>query len=359
MKPLRRRVLVCLTVLLTATACDFQPADLPVPGAGVGGPTYRLRIEFADVLNLPQGAKVIADGVRVGQLTKVTLVDPVLATPTVPARRGYVIADIAVRDSVRLPVGTTAELRQATPLGDVHIALTEPAKPAAAQLQPGATIPIADTAQAPSIEDILAGLSTFIGSGAVTDIQDIVRKMNAVMPADPADTARIADILGSDLTDLGGHLDSVDAVLDGLQATTVDGLQHNQAALDDLLTPYGVQHTTDSINAQIGVIFVLTSLGPLAPAAQWLGPLLTSLDGTMRAVVPMLFGNHPLDTDSPSNMKQLTDLIENRLLPFAEHGPKLNLVGVTATPQADVPVLPAGEQTARIVDALRMIGVVR
>ncbi|MFC9472973.1 MlaD family protein [Nocardia sp. NPDC055002] len=344
---MNRAALLVLAVLLAATGCGFQPADLPVPGAEVGGPTYPLRIEFADVLNLPQGAKVIAAGVRVGGLTGVTLVDPVPATADRAAVPGYAVVDVEIQQSVRLPVGTTAELRQETPLGDVHIALSDPADTTAGELTAGATIPLADTTQSPPIEDILAGLSTFIGSGAVTDFQDIVRTMNGVFPDDPRETARIADILGADIADLGSHLNSVDALLDGMEATVEDGMRHNVPILDELLTPYGVQHTTDAVNTQISVIFVLTALGPVAPSVQWLGPLLSSLDDTTRAVVPMLLGSHPLDTDAPSNMKALIDLINTDLVPFARHGPKVDL---SITP---------GEHTERIVDSLRMIGLVR
>ncbi|WP_232236147.1 MlaD family protein [Nocardia sp. BMG51109] len=373
--------MLALAVLVSLTGCGFQPADVPVPGTGVDGPTYRLRIEFATVLNLPQGAKVIANGVRVGQLSGVTVVDPDTVNPdtvnpdtAVPnptgepnpsgppnpsGTEGYVIADVDIRDAVRLPIGTTAELRQETPLGDVHIALTEPATQSAGRLEPGATIPLSNTTQSPPIEDILAGLSTFVGSGAVTDVQDIVRKMNGILPEDPRDTARLAGTLGADLTDLGGRLDSVDAVLDGLHTTVDDGVLKNTPFLDELLTPYGVQHTTDSVNAQIGVILVLTALGPLGPAAAWLGPMLHSLDGTVRAVVPMLFGSYPLDTGSPSNMKKLVELINNKIIPFADRGPKVNLVQATMAAPAPAASMPPEEQTGRIVDSLRMIGVVR
>jgi phospholipid/cholesterol/gamma-HCH transport system substrate-binding protein len=344
---MKRAALFALAVLLAATGCGFQPADLPVPGADIGGPTYPLRIEFADVLNLPQGAKVVAAGVRVGGLTGVTLVDPVPATADRAAVAGYAVVDVEIQQSVRLPVGTTAELRQETPLGDVHIALSDPADETAGELTAGATIPLADTTQSPPIEDILAGLSTFIGSGAVTDFQDIVRTMNGVFPDDPRETARIADILGTDITDLGNHLTSVDALLDGMEATVEDGMRNNVPILDELLTPYGVQHTTDAVNTQISVIFVLTALGPVAPSAQWLSPLLSSVDDTTRAVVPMLLGAHPLDTDSPSNMKALIDLINTDLVPFARHGPKVDL---SITPD---------EHTGRIVESLRMIGLVR
>ncbi|MGV9633196.1 MlaD family protein [Nocardia rhamnosiphila] len=351
MKFLPARVVIAAVLALLLAGCSFRPADIPVPGAGVEGPTYPLRIEFANVLNLPQGAKVIADGVRVGRLTGATVVD----AGTAGDRPGFVIADIEVQDSVRLPIGTKAELRQETPLGDVHIALTEPTEPGAGRLEPGATIPLADTTQPPLIEDILASLSVFVGSGAVTDIQDLVRTMNGVLPQDPRDTARLADTVGADLTDLAAGSSSLDRVLDGLEAVVQQGVLDNGPVLEELLTPDGVQQTTDAMNAQIGVIFVLTSLGPVGPATQWLGPLLASLESTVRAVVPVLFGAAPLDTSAPSNLKKLVDLLHTRVIPFAEHGPKVNLSQVTVAPAA----LSPDEQTTRIVDTLRMIGAVR
>ncbi len=339
-----------LTLGSATAGCSFQPAHIPVPGAGVDGPTYPLRVEFANVLNLPQGAKVIADGVRVGELTELTLIDATRARP------GFVVAEIEVLDSVRLPVGTTAELRQETPLGDVHIALTEPEHPGGPTLAPGATIPLDHTVQPPLIEDILAALSIFVGSGAITDMQDIVRTVNGALPQDPRETARIAGALGSDLDDLAADTAAVDAVLDGLESVVERGVLDNGVILDDLLTPYGVQHTTDAIDTQIGVIFVLTSLGPVGPAVSWVAPIVQSLDAAVRAVVPMLFGSAPLDTSAPSNLKALTELLHEEIIPLAGGSPRVDLTRITV---AGGTALPPEEQTARIVDTLRMIGAVR
>ncbi|WP_245717172.1 MlaD family protein [Nocardia jejuensis] len=352
------RACLVLAVMLGANGCAFRPSEIVVPGSGVSGPTYHLTIEFADVLNLPPGAKVFADGVRVGRLTHLSLVDPVSPTAAEPARRGYVVADVVIRSSVRLPEGTTAALRQETPLGDVHIALSVPPDANGAPLGPDARIPLSHTTPSLPIEDIFAGLSTFIGSGAVTDIQSIVDKMNAILPKDPRDTARIAAALGTDIADLGDHVQSLDRLLDGIGATVDQGLQHNQPMLDELLTPYGAQHTIDTINAEIGVIFVLTALGPVAPSLQWIAPLLNSLDGTVRAAVPILFGAHPLDLDSPSNLKRVVDLIRTEIIPFVDRGPKVNVVGISAGPRPPSALSP-DEQTDRIVQTLRMIGVVR
>src|SRR5690606_35066632 len=242
-------------------------------------------------------------------------------------------------------------------LGDVHIALTEPESPGPPELRPGATIPLTDTVQPPLIEDILAALAVFVGSGAVIDLQDIVRTMNGVLPEDPRDTARIAGALGADLTDLASDTAAVDTMLDGLESVVDRGVLDNAAILDDLLTPYGVQHTTDAINTQIGVIFVLTSLGPVGPAVSWVAPIVQSLDATVQAVVPMLFGSAPLDTSAPSNMKKLVDLLHTEIIPLAERGPRVDLTRITV---ADAPAgVPEQEQTARIVDTLRMIGAVR
>lgn len=347
MNPFLRATLAATAVVCAVAGCGVRVTELPVPGYGVSGPTYTLQIEFASVLNLPQGAKVISDGVRVGELTGVRVAGDGAST-------GHVVAEVAIMDSVRLPVGTTAELRQETPLGDVHIALAEPATAAATVLAPGSTIPLSDTTRSATIEDILAALSVFVGSGAITDIQDILRTMNTVLPEDPRDTARIAGTLGADLTDLADNMDAVDTLLDGLRSTLEDGVIANAPVLEELLTPYGVRQTTDVINAQIGVIFVLTALGPVAPSTLWVAPLLRSLDDTATAVVPMLFGARPLDTGSPSNFKKLVELIHTQVIPFVERGPKVDITEFSVGGGAD-----RDEQTRRVIDLLRMIGAVR
>ncbi|MBH0780652.1 hypothetical protein [Nocardia bovistercoris] len=143
------------------------------------------------------------------------------------------------------------------------------------------------------MEDIFAGLAGFVSGGAVGDIQDIVRQFNTILPADTRETSRVAADLGADLTDLGAHLHSVDTLLEGLDTLTRDAILTNMTAFDQLLTPYGVQHTTDGVNAAIGVIYLLTALEPIADNAIWTAPLLVSADRTTRAVVPMLFGRTP------------------------------------------------------------------
>jgi phospholipid/cholesterol/gamma-HCH transport system substrate-binding protein len=333
-------------LVVSMSGCTFDPATVRVPGTTVSGKTYPLHIQFANVLNLPPGAKVLANGVQVGTLSGIQIVD---GSP------GYVLADVDIKESMHLPADVTAELRQSTPLGDVHIALTATLGSSAAPLAPGATIPASQTSQAPQIEDTLAGLATAIGSGAVTNIQDTVRQFNAVLPADARDTAHIFGVLGSDLADVSTDLGSLDQLLDGLNGTT-DVVSAKMAVLQQMLTPVGVAHLTGSVNAVISIFYIFAGMGPMAHSAVWLGPVLAASDSAAKAFVPMLLGERPLDLNAPTNLKLLLDLIQNKLIPFTERGAKVNLVH-TSVSEPDA--VSKTDQTDQIIQALRMIGAVR
>ena len=345
-----RRTTVGVAILVTVSGCSFDPATVRVPGTTVSNENYSLTIEFANVLNLPRGAKVIADGVEVGNLVDLTIIDPEAASgPAGAPRAGYIVAEVAIEESTRIPVVTRAELRQATPLGDVHIALISPPDDRGPMLADGANIPIAQTALAPQVEDTMAGLASMVGGGAVNSFQNTVRQMNSVLPADTAETARIFSVVENDLAALGEDVESVDSILDGLGANATMVLQ-DQDMLGPLLTDYGVQHTTDVVTSTVGVMLILAGLAPVAHNSLWLAPLVQSLDRTGKAVVPMLFSANPLDSSQPSNASKLNDFLRTRIIPFVEHGPKANITEVTMSDS---------EQTQQIVATLRMIGAVR
>lgn len=276
-----------LSTALIIGGCGFDPSSIPVPGTTVSGQTYPLHIQFANVLNLPPGAKVIANGVQVGDLTGVRVHGPGDAVKT-----GYVVADITVQSAVQLPTSTTAELRQDTPLGDVHIALITPPGNPGPMLASDATIPIAHTSQPPQVEGIMAGLATATGSGLVTNFQDIIRQLNDVLPRDPNEIARVFGVLGANLTDVAANLGSVDSVLDGLELNARQ-IVDDKDILGKLLTDYGVQHVTDVFGSVIQIILVLAGLGPLSHHALWLSPMVQSLDDAAKAVVPVLFTESP------------------------------------------------------------------
>src|SRR5690349_1564419 len=98
--------------MLALTGCAVSVDSMPLPQPGVDGPTYRVRAQFDNALNLPERAHVKIGGTDIGVVSGIDAAD---FTATV---------DLEIRAAVRLPRGSRAELRQPTPLGDIYVAIT-------------------------------------------------------------------------------------------------------------------------------------------------------------------------------------------------------------------------------------------
>lgn len=344
----KRLAAVVLATGVVLGGCAFDPSSVPVPGTSISGPTYRVRIEFANVLNLPAKAKVIANGAQIGTVDKVTVV-PAADAPA--GRGGFVVVDTDIAKSVQLPTTTIAELRQNTVLGDIHIALTTPSHGFGSLLGPGGTIPIDRTKPPVQLEDTMAAMAFFVQGGAVGQLQDIINRFNSVLPQDPRETARISNVMGGDAADLAANLDQVDLLLNGL-VTNSQVLHDIQPELDNILSADSVRQVNAATNSIAGVTNIFGALGPVGTSLTWLAPLVQSNDAMLRAFVPLLTGG-PLDLRSPSNMAMLVALLRDKIIPFVEHGPKVNVTGVETDAVAE------SEQVDRIIQTLRMIGAVR
>ncbi|WP_405165011.1 MlaD family protein [Nocardia sp. NBC_01499] len=341
---------VVAAVLLTASGCAFDPATVPVPGASVSGPTYQVRIELASALNLPTQAKVVANGAQIGSLRSVHVVDPTASNS------GRVDAIVEISNSVRLPASTTAQLRQNTFLGDVYIGLTTPATGFADMIPDGGTIPLRQTKAALQVEDLLAGMSTFVGGGAIQQAKDIIDHVNAVLPAQPTDTARIFQTLGRDAQDVAADTGSVDRMLDAIEQD-LGAVLDNPTQLDALLSERGSVEIPADAQSLVLTLGVVGGLGVVGHAVQWLAPLLAAGDATAKALVPLLLANRALDLNAPSNLNRVVTLLRDKIIPFGERGPKVNVTHVDV--QGAPSPLDTDEQVARMIAALRMIGVVR
>ncbi len=340
---------VAAALVCTVPGCGFDPAGFSVPGTGISGDRYGLRIEFANTLNLPSQAKVTVDGLRAGVVRDVTLID------AGKDHDSYVVVDVDIVASTRLPVGTTAELRQPTVLGDVSIALITPAAHGQGALAPGATIGRAQTKPLLQVEDTMNVLATFVQGGGIQQAQEIINRVNAVLPTDPRQTASISEVLGTDIDDLAQHLDAVDGLLNGLRANTDVALRRTPE-LEYLLTDSGVDQAAASMTSMIGLITLYDGFKLLTESLRWVGPLAQSGNQAARAFLPLLFTNRPLDLTAPSNLNKFVAILREKVLPFVEHGPKVNIVGIDMAEPA-----PASEEDLidGILSALRMIGAAR
>ncbi|MEV5834530.1 MlaD family protein [Nocardia sp. NPDC052112] len=178
MKRFGSRRLVRLTVAVavstaawSVTACSVSLDKLPLPAPGIGSDSYSLTATFANALNLPAKAKVRLNGADIGEVDSMR------------AQNYTAVVVMRIESGVRLPAGTTAELRSATPMGDVFVALARPTHPdpAAPDLVDGARIPLQSTSAAATIEEVLTRAALFVNGGAIENITSLANSLGAAV----------------------------------------------------------------------------------------------------------------------------------------------------------------------------------
>lgn len=303
-----------LTVLSAVSGCGVSAADLPMPTPGPGGPSYRLTAVFADALNLPEGAHVTLNGDEIGRVQEIT-------TRDYTAR-----VQMTVRQDISLPTGTTAELRQATPLGEVFVALHPPAPgpsgstPAAstppgstppgsespgyagqAVLHDGDTIGLADTQASATVEDLLSSMSALVNGGGLAQVQTIVHELNT---ATDGRAAQIAHLLGQTKDTLGtlnARTQDIDRVLAASErlSTTLRARHGSIDTAFDDLTP-GISELAEQTDrltkalhaagqvSDTGAGVIRRSGHDIRSAAHDLGPVLDGFADTRPVLGPSL-----------------------------------------------------------------------
>lgn len=251
---------LCAALLgLALTGCGVSAADLPLPVPGGDG--YRLTAVFADALNLPGGAHVMLNGDEIGRVRAITVRD-------YTAR-----VEMSVRRDVTLPVGTTAELRQATPLGEVFVALHPPGgavsggavSGGAVSLRDGDTIGLPDTAASATVEDLLTSMSALVNGGGLAQVQTIVAELNA---ATAGRAPQIAHLLGQSRRTLGTltartrDIDRVLVATDRLAGTLHARSASVDTAFDDLSPGIGeLAEQTDRLADAVAAAGRVSSTG--------------------------------------------------------------------------------------------------
>jgi len=156
---------IVLAAAVVSSGCATNGlASLPLPVPGMSSAGYRLTAVFANALNLPMNAKVKLAGADVGQVESIV------------ARNYTAVTTLRISAGVRLPQGSSAELRTATPLGDVFVALQPPpaTDPNAAMLHDGDTIGLDSTAASATVESVLSSAAVLVNGGAVRNFTNII-----------------------------------------------------------------------------------------------------------------------------------------------------------------------------------------
>ncbi|MFD7319674.1 MCE family protein [Streptomyces sp. NPDC059875] len=178
--------------LLLTTGCEFNGLyDVPLPGgAAADGDSYRVTVEFRDVLDLVPQSTVKVNNVTVGAVETVELVG------------WHARVRLRVADSVKLPGNAIAELRQTSMLGEKYVSLSAPTteKPVG-RLDDGARIPLSRSGRNPEIEEVLSALSALLNGGGVAQLKTITTELNKALEGRED---RVTSLLGELNTFIGG-----------------------------------------------------------------------------------------------------------------------------------------------------------
>lgn len=323
---------VAAVTALSVSSCAAISVDaLPQPGPSYDN-GYDLKMQFESVLNLPDGAKVVLDGVTVGVVSKVALTD---RDVEVTARMGR---------GVVVPSDSHAVLAQATVLGDIYVSLERPPTPPtpgtapAPALASGAVIPLNQTTSPPQLEDTIASLANFVSSGSIQRAQNTIIRLNRVVPA--SDEVRtLTGRVKTDLTALADNMDKVDVLLDGVARSAA--VAHDRIPeLQYMFSPTGQRGFEYLIAVSNYIATIFPGIGSITLGGYWLVPLLNSLADSVGALQQSKIAG---EDEIPKYRRIFTDMF----LPVDKY-PAINITSIIG---------PDGrELSGNVQDVLRILG---
>lgn len=343
------RPLLVVALGLPLGACSaldsIDPAKIPVPGNYIVG-GYRVTAEFKSVLNLPERAKVVSNGVRVGVLEGVSL-DP---------ETGHVTTTLRLREGAMIPANSSIQIRQSTLFGDTFLSVISPPGETADYLRDGSSIGVDHTLSGEQVEDVLQGISDLVTGGSIQDLNRLQTNILSKFPQDPKELARVRDALLGTLRDLAQNTPTLDNLLQRL-LSIVTQLADNRDIVDKLAiyAPErfaGAKLVIDEVaKFFIGMEFPAEGFGDLLiPYARDLHDMI----GAGKIFVREL---SRFDLTFPYNLERLKGLFAYYLLPYWMGGEE-NVEIERYVPDGDQQAA-TGPIADNIMNSLRLLGVLR
>ncbi|MCF8571687.1 MlaD family protein [Gordonia sp. HY002] len=307
-----------------------------LPGVTDSASSYSLDIEFESVLNVPSGASVLLDGVRVGDLSAVRL------------EKDVAIATVAIDRGVEIPESAFAALEQETLLGDMYIALSTPPGAAGPYLSAGETITVDRTAPPDNVETVMLRVSQLLNGGLLGRSQDAIAQLNEALPDQPEELSRLAKTATEQLIDIGDSTQQIDHAL-----TSAGGLigtvSEHRKTVERVLT-IGPERFGKMQELFLSLVDLISNLRLVTrPGSNLLNTTTYSDLKTMLATVdPWLMEIARSDRTLGQNALEVRDLLVRKVAPFVRDGGE---VDVRRIDHRNV-------QATRVVDFLRAIGMV-
>jgi virulence factor Mce-like protein len=320
-------VAVAVAMAASVSSCSAVNVNvLPQPGTDYSD-GYDVVLEFDNVLNLPDRAKVVMGGNEVGVVTKVAVTN------------GKVDVTARIGSGVDVPSNVQAALEQATVLGDIYVSLDPPAdQPAAPALTSGGVIPLSQTTSPPQLEETLAHLAVFVTSGSIQRVQNTIVGINRITPP-PPEIRKMTTQVTADLRDLSDNIDVVDHLLNGVSET--GGILNGRlSSAQYWFSPRGMRGFDREMVKARYMARLFPSVGSIYTGGYWLVPFLQSL---VDATGAMARSKWAFEDEWPAWQKLGTDLF----LP-QDKNPAINITSIVG---------PDGrELSGNTADVLRILG---
>ena len=235
-----------LATTMTLTSCGLLPGvtveQIPLPSPGGIGDGLKLSATFDNALNLPAQAKVRLGGTDVGEVTDISAKD--------------YKADVKMNVSkdIQVPVGTGAELRQATPLGDVFVALLPPSDTSSGYMKDGDRL-TGDTSAAATVEDLLVSMTSQVDSGSIGSLQEIFTELSTAISGNSSELAGSINGFTDAIAKFNDNSDEVDKAMAETATLTgqlADGREQIAAAINKL--PPAINAVNDNLDLVLSTL---------------------------------------------------------------------------------------------------------
>ncbi|WP_054815243.1 MCE family protein [Nocardia arizonensis] len=228
MKKARRGLLsvAAVATIAVTTGCGLTVESLPLPKPGQSGDTYTLHAVFENALNLPDQAKVKIGGSDVGVVTDIK------------TKNFQAVVDMSISSEIELPKGSTAELRQATPLGDVFVAISKPkTEPGTQMLKDGDTFTLDQTSAGATVEELLLSVSMLFNGGGIASLSRLTSELDSIVGGRGPQLAHLITEMTGVVGSLNQNSARIDSVLGNFSAlaTTIESRRNELGQVADTL----------------------------------------------------------------------------------------------------------------------------
>jgi len=243
--------LIKSVIFIAVTTTLTTVLGISIAQTGVSGTTGYQAV-FSDVTGLTVGGDVDIAGVRVGDVTSISVY-----------HRNLALVGFAMQAGRQLPISVTATIRYLNLVGQRYIELGQGAGPAGRILPPGGTIPLAQTTPALDLTALFNGFQPLFQALSPGDVNELASEIIQAFQGESPNIDALVLTIGSLTTALATKDQVIDDVIGNLNSV-LSTITSRGNALAGLVTTLqqlvsGLAADRQSIGSAIGAISSLDS----------------------------------------------------------------------------------------------------